>query len=67
MNVDFRGSNHLHHLGERATHPIRPPSGALAALLLVTHTSARPRRALPAHPMTACSGAFNYGFQDNAV
>ncbi|MDR2155595.1 MAG: hypothetical protein LBE78_11340 [Burkholderiaceae bacterium] len=62
MNIGFCGFGHLHLFGERATHPIRPPSGALAALLLVAHTSARPRRALPARPMTTCSGAFNCGF-----
>jgi hypothetical protein len=62
MNVDFRNFDNLHLLGENATHPIRPPSGALAAFLRGTPTSARPRRALPARPMTTCSGAFNYGF-----
>ncbi|MDR2154761.1 MAG: hypothetical protein LBE78_07015 [Burkholderiaceae bacterium] len=31
MNIGFRGFDHVHLFGERATHPIRPPSGALAA------------------------------------
>ncbi|MDR2154396.1 MAG: hypothetical protein LBE78_05145 [Burkholderiaceae bacterium] len=31
MNIDFRGLAPLHLWGESATHPIRPPSGALAA------------------------------------
>ena len=62
MNIDFSGSDKPHLLGERATHPISPPSGALAALLLLAGMSMRRRRALPAHPMTACSGASNYRF-----
>ncbi|MDR2155951.1 MAG: hypothetical protein LBE78_13165 [Burkholderiaceae bacterium] len=35
MNVDFPRPDHLHLLGKRATHPIRLPSGALAALLVL--------------------------------
>jgi hypothetical protein len=62
MNIDFQCSDNLHRLGESATHPIRPPSGALAALLVLAGMSLPRPRALPAHPMTACSGAFNYGF-----
>ncbi|MDR2155016.1 MAG: hypothetical protein LBE78_08335 [Burkholderiaceae bacterium] len=67
MNTDFRGSDSLHLLGERATHPmIRPPklgaSGALAALLVLAGISLRRPRALPARPRAACSGASNYGF-----
>ncbi|MDR2154160.1 MAG: hypothetical protein LBE78_03920 [Burkholderiaceae bacterium] len=62
MNVGFRGFDDRHLLGERATHPIRPPSGALAALLVLAGSSLRRPRALPAHPMTTCSGASNYGF-----
>jgi MYXO-CTERM domain-containing protein len=62
MGVDFRAFDHLHLLGECATHPIRPPSGALAALLVLAGISLRRPRALPAHPMTTCSGASNCGF-----
>ncbi|MDR2156128.1 MAG: hypothetical protein LBE78_14080 [Burkholderiaceae bacterium] len=62
MNIEFRGFDDIHLFGECATHPSRPPSGALAALLLVAHTSARPRRVLPARPMTTCSGASNCRF-----
>jgi hypothetical protein len=62
MNIDFSVFDNLHLLGERATHPIRLPSGALAALLLLAGTSLPRRRALPAHPMTTCSGASNYHF-----
>jgi hypothetical protein len=32
MNIEFSVFDNLHLLGESATHPIRPPSGALAAL-----------------------------------
>jgi len=28
MDIDFSGFDNLHLLGESATHPIRPPSGA---------------------------------------
>jgi len=62
MDIDFSGFDNPHLLGENATHPIRPPSGALAALLLLAGMSLRRRRALPAHPMAACSGASNYRF-----
>jgi hypothetical protein len=62
MNIGFPGFDNLYLLGQRATHPIRSPSGALAALLLLEGTSLRRRRALPAHPMTACSGTSNYRF-----
>ena len=53
----------IHHLvGESATHPSEPRCGALAALLLLAGTSPQPRRALPAHPIAARSGASNCGF-----
>jgi hypothetical protein len=61
-SVDFWAFDELHLLGESATHPIRPPSGTLAALLVLSGISLRRPRALPAHPMTACSGAFNCRF-----
>jgi len=62
MNTRFSGFDERHHSGEVATHPIRPPSGALAALLLLAGASLPRRRALPARPMPTCSGASNYGF-----
>jgi len=62
MDIDVSGFDHVHILGESATHPIRPPSGALAALLLLAGMSMQRPRALPAHPMTVCSGASNYRF-----
>jgi len=62
MDIDFSAFDNPYLLGESATHPIRPPSGALAALLLLAGMSMLHRRALPAHPMTACSGASNYRF-----
>jgi len=62
MNTDFLCFDNPHRLGEIATHPIRPPSGALAALLLLAGISLPRRRALPPHPMTARSGASNYSF-----
>ena len=56
MNVIFPRFDNHHHLGKYATHPIRPPSGALAALLLLASMSLPRRRALPAHPMTDLLG-----------
>ena len=50
-------------LGDSATHPIAPSWRALAALLLLAGISPPRRHALPAHPLTARSGASNYGFQ----
>ncbi len=66
MNTGCSGLEELHRLGESATHPIEPPWGTLAALLLLAGISLLPRRALPAHPMPAHSGAFNRRFQDNS-
>jgi hypothetical protein len=59
MHIEILGHERAYRLGESATYPIEPPWGALAALLLVAGGSLLPRRALPAHPMTAHSGAFN--------
>ncbi len=46
---------------EGATHPIEPPWRTLAALLLLAGRCLLRCRALPAHIMTAHSGAFNRG------
>jgi len=62
MSTAFLSFADRHYLGEDATRPIRPPTGALAALLLLAGMSLPRRRALPAHPWTTCSGASNYGF-----
>ncbi|MBY4599834.1 hypothetical protein [Ottowia caeni] len=50
MNTRFLCSDNAHPFGESATHPIRPPSGTLAALLVLAGTSLRrphPGRAQP--------------------
>ncbi|MDR2155373.1 MAG: hypothetical protein LBE78_10180 [Burkholderiaceae bacterium] len=62
MSDDFRALAHPHLLGERATHPIRPPSGALAALFVLAGSSLRRPRALPAHPMTTQLGRVQLRF-----
>ncbi len=62
MNTDFCTHDHLHLLGDSATHPIEPRCGALAALLLVAGKGPLPRRALPAPRIAAHSGASNCGF-----
>ncbi|WP_431777754.1 hypothetical protein [Ottowia caeni] len=68
MDTQFRCSDHAHLFGrpaaaESATHPIRPPSGTLAALLVLAGTSLPRPHVLPAHPMTTCSGASNCRIQ----
>jgi hypothetical protein len=35
MNIDFSGFDNPHLVGERATHPSRPPSDALALLQIL--------------------------------
>ena len=62
MNIDLCSHDGIHLLGESATHPIEPSCGTLAALLLLAGRSPRRRRALPAHPIAAHSGASNRGF-----
>ncbi len=62
MDSNFSAFDAPHQLGDNATHPIAPPWRTLAALLLLAGTSLLRRRALPAHAMTAHSGAFNRGF-----
>ncbi|MDO8372532.1 MAG: hypothetical protein Q7T39_11445 [Polaromonas sp.] len=49
-------------MSQNATHPIEPPWRALAALRLLAGRRLPRRLALPAHPMTAHSGASNCGF-----
>jgi hypothetical protein len=63
INTEVSTHGHPQRLGDSATHPIEPRSGTLAALLLLAGTSPRRRRALPAHRITAHSGASNCGFQ----
>ena len=63
MDADVFDHDTVHLLGERATHPIELPWGALGALLLLAGSSQPRRHAFPAHPMTAHSGVSNYGFQ----
>jgi hypothetical protein len=63
MNTHVLIHVYVHLLGRSATHPIEPPWRALAALLLLAGISPPRRLVLPAHPMTAHSGASNCGFQ----
>jgi hypothetical protein len=62
MDADVSGHEAMRRLGERATHPIEPPWGALGALLVLAGTSLPRPRAFPTHPMTAHSGVSNCGF-----
>lgn len=63
MNTNAPTHDDLHRLSESATHPLELRCGALGALLLLVGTSPQRRRALPARPIAARSGAFNCRFQ----
>ena len=62
MDAEIRCHNHRHLLGESATHPIEPRYGTLAALLRLAGRSPQRCPALPAHRITAHSGASNCRF-----
>ena len=57
MNAHFVCFEYQIQFGPSATHPIEPCCGTLAALLLLAGTSPQRRLALPAHRITAHSGA----------
>ena len=59
MYIEFSTYDCIYRFGERATHPIAPRYGTLAALLLLVGTSSLRRRVLPAHRIAAHSGVFN--------
>jgi len=61
MSNHTSGFENPRRLVESATRPIEPPWRTLAALLLFAGKCLLPRRALPAHTMTAHSGASNCG------
>ncbi len=62
MDTEISSHHHPHLLGESATHPIEPRCGTLAALLRLAGMSPQRCRALPAHRITAHSGASNCRF-----
>ena len=57
MNAHLLGSEYKIQFVPSATHPIEPRCGTLAALLLLAGTRPQRRLALPAHRITAHSGA----------
>ncbi len=59
MSIEIPLPAHLHPLGERATQPIEPRYGTLAALLLLVGKSPLRRSALPSHRNAAHSAASN--------
>ena len=63
MDTEIRFHDHPHLLGESATHPIEPRYGTLPALLRLAGRSPQRCHALPAHRITAHSGASNCRFQ----
>ena len=63
MDTEIRSHYHPHLLGESATHPIEPRCGTLAALLRLAGRSPQRCHVLPAHRITAHSGASNCRFQ----
>ena len=60
MNIELSTHDCIHRLGERATRPIAPRYGTLAALLLLVGMSPQHRHALPAHRIAAHLDVFNY-------
>ena len=62
MDVNFFAFVVFHRLGDSAMHPIAPHPTRLAALLLLAHSSAQRRHALPDTPLAAHSGTYNCGF-----
>jgi hypothetical protein len=60
MKTSFDGINTVFLAGESAMHSPVPCSPHHAALLLLAHSSAPRRRALPGTPITAPANAFNY-------
>jgi hypothetical protein len=67
MNIEVF-SHDAHHLsGESATHPIEPRCGVLAALLRLAGMSPPRCLALPAHRITAHSGASNCRFKVHSL
>ena len=69
IHAEISTHDHAHHWGGggSATRSIELRCGTLAALLLRAGWSLQRRRALPAHRITANSGASNWGFQVEAV
>ncbi|MDR1968187.1 MAG: hypothetical protein LBQ32_05775 [Burkholderiaceae bacterium] len=62
MDIDIVGFDHVHLLGERATHLPAPRSPRHTALLLLAGMSLPRPRALPGTPITALASAFNCRF-----
>ena len=63
-NAELVTHDHVHQPGGSAAHPSAPRCGTLAALrILALPLGIAAVRALPAHRITACSGAFNFRFK----
>ena len=62
MNIDFLAFDSLHHMGERATHPLVRLGVRLPLSLLVAGPGLPPRRFAAATRPNAPSGASNCGF-----
>ena len=62
MDTEIYTHDNPHLLGESATHPIEPRYGTLAALLRLAGRSPQRCHVLPAHRITAHSGASNCRF-----
>ncbi len=62
MDIDFARFDHVKLVGDSAMRPIAPRLTHQAALLRLVGTSPLRCHALPDAPITAHSGAFNYGF-----
>jgi hypothetical protein len=62
MNTGFFSFDHVHLMGDNATHSPAPRSPRHAALLVLAGISPLRPRALPGTPITALASAFNCGF-----
>jgi len=62
VDIDVRDFDHLHLLGESATHSPAPRLTRHAALLVLAGMSLPRPRALPGTPITALASVFNCGF-----
>jgi hypothetical protein len=63
MDIDFCSFDHVHLLGDSATHSPAPCSTRHAALqILAIPPGIAAVCALPGTPITALASAFNYGF-----
>jgi hypothetical protein len=65
MHTEFHAFDHVHPMGDTATHPLAHPATRLPLSLVVAGMSLLPPRFAADTRPNAPSGAPNCGFQDN--